>query len=240
MRKWFLILGVAMALAALIGGLAVASAQGNGKDGSDVKYCCDEWLMGTVMGKTGTAGSGTITLLPRGEGATVDITVNGETVYKACRAAWNEVGFDDIEYGDWIAVCMDDGAAGVVVLLEAPFHLNLNGNVTAVNGNTVTVTTGAGGNYTIDLTNAGVDITGIEEGQPVRLTIGSAAPAFNGFFPGLHLGWFIGKGNAGIGPFMGDKDIGGKLEQFRERLEQKLETKIQQKLQQRLQSRFSN
>jgi hypothetical protein len=192
------------------------------------------------MGKTGTAGSGTIELLPRGESATVDITVNGETVYKACRAAWNEVGFDDIDYGDWITVCMDDGAAGVVVLLEAPFHLNLNGNVTAVNGNTVTVTTGSGGNYTIDLTNAGVDITGIEEGQPVRLTIGSAAPAFNGCLPGLHLGWFIGKGNAGIGPLMEDKDIKGKLEQFRERLEQKLETKIQQKLQQRLQSRFAD
>jgi len=234
MRKRFMILGVVLAVAALIGGLAVASAQGNGNGGSDAKYSCDEWLMGTVMGKTGTAGSGTITLLPRGQSANISITVTGETVYKAWRAAWDEVGFNDIEYGDWIAVCMEDGAAGVVVLLEAPFHLNLNGNVTAVNGNKVTVTTGSGGNYTIDLTNAGVDITGIEEGQPVRLTIGSPAPALNRYLHGLHLGWFIGKGKAGIDPLRGN--IEGKMEQFRERLE----TSIQQKLQQRLQSKFAD
>ena len=240
MRKWFLILGVAVALVALIGGLAVASAQGNGNDGSDVKCSCDEWLMGAVMGKTGTAGNGTITILPRGESVNINITVNGETVYKAWMALWNEVGFDDIEYGDWIAVYTDDGVAKVVVLLEAPFHLNLNGNVTAVSGNTVTVTTGSGGNYTIDLTNAGVDITGIQEGQPVRLTIGSTAPAFNRHLPGLHFGWFIGKGNAGIGPLMEGKDIEGKLEQFKDKLEQKLGPRIQQKLQQKWQNRFAD
>jgi len=202
MKKWVLVFGAIVALVALVGGLTVASAQGNRNGWSDVKCSCDEWLMGTVMGKTGSAGNGEIELLPRGESATVDITVNGETVYKASMAPWNDVGFNDIEYGDWIAVCIDDDAAKVMVLIEAPFHLNLNGNVTAVSGKTITVTTGSGGNYTIDLTNAGVDVTGIQEGQPVRLTIGSAAPAFNRCLTGLHLGWFIGKGNAGIGLFM--------------------------------------
>lgn len=238
MKKVFLILGVVVAVVALVGGLTVAYAQGN--SGSGVDRPCDEWLLGTVMGKTGSSGNGTIVLLPRGESATVDITVNGETVYKAWMAPWNDVGFDNIEYGDWIAVCMDDGAAKVVALLEAPFRLNLNGNVTAVSGNTITVTTGSGGNYTIDLTNSGVDVTGIQEGQPVRLTIGSAAPAFNRYFPGLHLGWFIGKGNAGIGPLMKGKDIEEKLEQFREKLEQKFGPKIQQKLQQRWQNRLAD
>jgi len=240
MKKVFLVLGVVVALVALVGGLTVAYAQGNGNGGSGVDRPCDERLLGTVMGETGSAGNGTIELLPRGESATVDITVNGETVYKAWRAPWNDVGFADIEYGDWIAVCVDDGVAKVVTLLETPFHLNLNGNVTAVSGNIVTVTTASGGNYTINLTNAGVDVTGIKEGQPVRLTIGSAAPAFDGFFPGLHLGWFIGKGNAGTGPLMKGKDIEGKLEQFRERLEQKFVPKIQQKLQQRWQNRFDD
>jgi hypothetical protein len=240
MRKWFLVLGVVVSLVALIGGLAVASAQGKGNDGSDVRCSCDEWLMGTVMGKTGTAGSGIIELLPRSESTTVDITVNEETVYKAWMAAWNEVGFDDIEYGDWIAVCTDDGVAKMMVLLEVPFHLNLNGNVTAVSGNTVTVTTGSGGNYTIDLTNAGVNVAGIQEGQPVNLTIGSAVPAFNRFFPGLHFGWFIGKGNAGIVPLIKGKAIEGKLEQFREKLEQKLEFKIQQRLQQNRHNRSAD
>ena len=240
MKKWVLVFGVIVALVALVGGLTVASAHGNGNGGSDTKCSCDEWLMGTVMGKTGSAGNGAIELLPCGESATVDITVNGETVYKAWMAPWNDVGFDNIQYGDWIAVCIDDDVPKVVVLMEAPFNLNLNGNVTAVSGNTVTVTTGSGGNYTIDLTNAGVDVTGIQEGQPVRLTIGGAAPAFNRCLPGLHLGWFIGKGNAGIGPLMKGKDIEGKLEQFREKLEQKLGPKIQQKLQQKWQNRFAN
>lgn len=238
MKKLLLILIIAAGVAAIIGGLAVAGAQGNVDGDSNVKHCCDEWILGTVMGKTGSADSGVFEVLPRGQSETIDITTDEETVYKTSAYPWSDAGFDDIEYGDWIAVCMAESVARVVTLLDTPFHLNLNGNVTAVSGNTITVTTGSGGNYTIDLTNAGVDVTGVREGQPVRLSIGSAAPVFTRCFPRFHPGWFIGKCNAGA--TLGFKDTEGKLEQFRERIEFKFAPGIQERLQRIWQNRFAD
>lgn len=229
MRKLVLIIGVIAALVALVGGLTVANAQGKGQGATNLNLTplCDEQMLGTVMGKTGSAANGIITLLPRGESATVNITVNDATVYRVWMAALQEVAFGDIEYGDWVAVCLENGVAKLVVLLEAPFHIGLHGNVTDVNGAVITVTTGSGGNFTINLTNAGVDVTGIQEGQPVTLTIGRPAIALYRWLPGLHLGWFIGKKGVGPGCWLEGKDIEGKLERFQERFEQKFQQRLE-------------
>ncbi len=234
MKRLVLIFCVVAALIALVGGLAVANAQGNGQGTTNPALRCDEKVLGTVMGKTGSAENGNITLLPRGESATVNITVNNATVYRFWMAAWQKVTFESIEYGDWVAVCLENGVAKLVVLLEAPFHLGLRGKVSDVNGSVITVTTCSGGNFTIDLTNAGVDVTGIQEGQPVTLTIGKPAAALYRWLPGLHLGWFIGKRGVGPGCWLEDKDIEGKLERFQERFEQKFQQRLE-----RWQDRFA-
>lgn len=221
MKKVLLILGVLVVIAALFGGGTIAYAQGKGKSVNQGNLTCDQWLMGTVMGNTTNDEGGTITLLPRGESATVNIAVNGDTEYKAWLAPRQKVTFADIAYGDWIALCIENNVARVVVLLGVSFHLDLEGNVTAVNGNVVTVHT-EDGDLTINL-SGGVDgnLTGAV-GQPVKLTIGKPeTQVLERYLPGLRLGWLIGRGYMGLGPEM--KDNGGKLERFRERLEQRLE-----------------
>jgi hypothetical protein len=221
MKKVLLVLGLVLALAALAGGLAVAYADDNGNGGSQSSQVCDSWLMGTIMGKTGTAEAGTITVLPKGESATVNISVNGSTLYRAWMAQWQDVDFGDLNYGDWIAICLDGNTAKVVVLLEAPYRLHLEGNVTAVNGSVVTVHTAQGGNFTINLSNAGVDISGIQAGQPVTLTIGKQAPLFGRFFPGLRMGRIMGMGQRGLGTWMEKHEA--QIEKLQQRFEQKLE-----------------
>jgi hypothetical protein len=227
MKKVVLVFCVIAALVALVGGLTVANAQGKGQGAANAAPACCERLLGTVIGKTGDAGNGTITLIPRGESTTVNITVNDTTVYRVWMAAWQQITFESIGYGDWVAVCLEDGVAKLVVLLEAPFRLGLRGNVTDINGAVITVTTCSGGNFTIDLTNAGIDVTGIQEGQPVTLTIGRPIVALYRWLPGLHLGWFIG--NKGVGPDcrLEGKDIEGKLERFQERFEQKFQQRLE-------------
>jgi hypothetical protein len=87
------------------------------------------------------------------------------------------VGFDKLGSGDWVAVCANNGAASLVVLLEIPekpFYLRLEGNVTAVNGNVISGNTKGGGNFTINLTGGG-NFTGAA-GQPIVLDIGKNGP----------------------------------------------------------------
>jgi hypothetical protein len=93
--------------------------------------------------------------------------------------------------------------------------------VTAISSGIVTVTTKGGGTFTINLSNAGVDISGIQVGQPVSLTIGKQVSFFERYFPGLHLGWYIGNGNQGVGPLMNGKDLQNKMENLRQKLEQR-------------------
>ena len=221
MKKVFLVLGLVLALAAMASGLTVAFAQGNGNGGSQWSQGCENGLMGTIMGKTGTAEAGTISVLPRGQSATINITVNSSTEYRAWMAQWQDVNFGSLDYGDWIAVCLDGNVAKVVVLLEAPYRLNLEGNVTAVNGSVVTVHTAQGGNFTINLSNAGVDISGIQAGQPVTLTIGKQVPVMGRLLPGLKMGWLMGKAQHGMGSWM--KNHEEQMENLQQKLEQKLE-----------------
>jgi len=225
MKRALLSMGVMMVLAAMVGGVTVAYAQGNGNGENDVNRPCDQWQIGTVMGKAWNAQAGTITLLPRGESTNISITVNGDTEYRAWMANWEEVSFDKIKYGDWIAVCLDEGVANVVILLEAPYRLHLEGNVTAVSGSVVTVQTGEGGNFTINLTNAGVSTSGIEVGQPVSLTIGKQVPLYGRFASGLRLGWSIGRGNQGVVPRM--KNYEQRLEKFQEKFQQRIEQRFE-------------
>lgn len=221
MKKVLLVLGVLVAMAALASGLTVAYAQGNSNGASQWIQSCDNGLMGTIMEKTGTAEAGTITVLPRGESATVDITVNSSTEYRAWMAQWQDVDFGKLKYGDWIAVCLDGNIAKVVVLLEVPYRLNLVGNVTDVNSGLVTVHTAQGGNFTINLSNAGVDISGIEVGQPVTLTIGKQVPVIGRLLPGLQMGWLMGKAQNSLGNWMKNREA--QVEKLQQQLEQKLE-----------------
>ena len=201
MKKVWLILGVVVAIVALGMGMTSAFAQDNGNGGSSRSLFCDEWLLGEIQGDPGDPIDDVINLVPRDGGMLVEIWVDGNTSYKAWMAPWQEVTFDSLEDSDWIAVCLkDDDVAKVVILLEAPqkpFYLKLEGNVTAVNGN-VTVLTDHG-TFTIDL--SGIDVEGmginlddLEIDQPVTLTIGEYRPPLWRHYPGLHLGWFLGKG----------------------------------------------
>ena len=244
MKKWMLILGVLAALAVLVAGVAPAYAQGMGNAVKPVKLYCDEWLMGKISGKSVDAGNGTIRLESQQGDIEVNIIVNGDTVYKAWMVSWEVVTFNSLAVGDWMAACTEDGIAKRVILLKSPLsplYMRIAGNVTAVNGGQVTVTTDDGDTYTIGiLSNAGVDTKDIKVGEPVRLTIGRCVPFFGRYFPGLHLGWFIGEGNQGagpqgVGPWIKNKDFQGKLEKFREKYRERFEQRFQ-----RWQERFGD
>lgn len=177
MKKMLLILGVLVAVVALASGMTIAYAKGNGNDVKQGNQPCERLLTGTIMQVTGNAGAGTITLLPRGESTTGNITVNSDTKYRVWLAPNQKIGLEDLAYGDWIAVCANNGAASLVVLLEIPekpFYLRLEGNVTAVNGNVISGNTKGGGNFTINLTGGG-NFTGAA-GQPIVLDIGKNGP----------------------------------------------------------------
>jgi len=217
MKKIWLILGVVVAIVALGMGMTSAFAQDNGNGGTSRSLFCDEWLLGEIQGDP--AGS-VINLLPRDGGMLVEIWVDENTSYKAWMAPWQEVTFDSLEDSDWIAVCIKDGVAKVVTLLEAPqkpFHLTLVGNVTAVTGQQITVGIGEGNTFTLDLSSSGVDTTGIEEGQSVRLTIGEYRTLLSRYCPVLPLGRFLGKGPLELAPRM--RHFGGVLESLKQRFE---------------------
>jgi len=215
MKKLLLILGVLVALVALASGVTIAYAKGNGNgNGNGVQLqertqLCDQLLLGTVIQVNAEAG--TITLLPRGESTNVNITVNSDTRYRSWIVPNQEVTFDDLGYGGWIAVCANNNVASLVVLLqvpEKPFQLRLQGNVTAVNGNVITGNVKGGGTFTIDLTGVSGNFIGAA-GQPIELNIGKNVPPAWGLFQGLALrnlgaeigvwmrnhGWMMGRGD---------------------------------------------
>jgi hypothetical protein len=218
MKKVLLILGVLVVVAALAGGVSIAYAKGNGNgNGNGVQLqerdqLCDQLLLGTIMQKTGNATAGTIVLLPRGGNTTVNIMVNSDTAYRQMpRPNGGEVTFNDLGYGDWIAVCANNNIARLIVLLQVPakpFSLKLQGNVTAVNGNIITGNIAGGGTFTIDLTGQSGNYTGAV-GQPVELNIGKDGPPTWGLLQGLTMrnlgteiglwmknhGWMIGRGD---------------------------------------------
>jgi hypothetical protein len=229
MKRTLLILSVVLAVVVVTVGITPALADDNGDNVKQVKPSCNEWLMGTIEAKSGTAGNGTIELASQKGDIEVTISVSGDTVYRAWLAPWGNVTFESLEVGDWIAICVEDGLAKLVILLEPPqkpFCLKLVGNVTAVTGNLVTVTTAQGTTYTVDLSNVGGNFTGAL-GQPVTLSIGRCVPFLSRCFPGLHLGWFIGKGNQGVGPWIKNKDFQGKLETFREKFRERYERRFE-------------
>jgi hypothetical protein len=216
MKKMLLILGVLVIVGALAGGMTVAYAKGNGNgngNGNEVQQrtqLCDELLTGTIMQVIGNAGSGTITLLPRGESTTGNITVNSDTKYRVWMAPNQDIGFGSLGYGDWIAVCINNGVARAVILLESPerpFYLKLEGNVTAVNGNVITGNINGGGNFTINLTGVGGNFTGAA-GQPIVLDIGKNGPPAWGILQGPNMKRLM----EGIGLWM--KNHEGKMWQF--------------------------
>jgi hypothetical protein len=177
---------------ALAGGVTVAYAKGNGNgngNGNGVKQgnqLCEKLLMGTIIHVLGNAEAGTITLLPRGESTNVNISVNSDTKYRVWMAPNQDIGFGSLGDGDWIAVCINNGVARAVVLLETPgrpFYLRLEGNVTAVNGNVITGNINGGGTFTIDLTGVGGNFTGAA-GQPIVLDIGKKGPPAWGILQG--------------------------------------------------------
>jgi len=177
MKKMLLILGVLVAVVALASGMTIAYAKGNGNDVKQGNQPCRNLVLGTVMGTAGNATNGTITLLPRGQNANQTIDVNSDTKYSLWMVPNQSVGFDKLGSGDWVAVCANNGAASLVVLLEIPekpFYLRLEGNVTAVNGNVISGNTKGGGNFTINLTGGG-NFTGAS-GQPIVLDIGKNGP----------------------------------------------------------------
>ena len=109
------------------------------------------------------------------------------------RSTWlrsnQDVTFDSLGYGDWIAVCIGNGTAKLVVLLqvpEKPFYLSLEGNVTAVNGNTITGNLKGGGSFTLSLNGVSGNFTGAA-GQPIEINIGKNSPPAWGIFQGLSL-----------------------------------------------------
>lgn len=226
MKKVFIILGVLMAVAVLASGVTIAYAKDNENGMRPSKSFIDEWLMGKVDAvNVNSMGNGTITVELNFQGNTskVDVTVNSDTKYRSWSAPWQDITFAAIENGDLVAVYLSNHVAKEVVLLKAPFRLQLGGNVTAVSGAIVTVTTKGGGNFSINLSNAGVDISGIQVGQPVSLTIGKQVSFFEKYFPGLHLGWYIGNGNQWLGPLMKNKDLENRMENLRQKLEQRYE-----------------
>jgi len=235
MKKVWLILGVVVAMVALGTGITSAFAQDNGNGGTLPSLFCDEWLLGEIQGDP--AGS-VINLLPRNEVTPVVITVDEEdTEYRAWMAPWQEVTFGSLDDGDWIAVCLKDGAAKVVILLEAPqkpFYLKLEGNVTGVHGQQVTMEIGGGNTLTMDLSNSGVDTTGIEEGQSVRLTIGEYRPLLWRHYPSLHLGWFLEKGRLELAPRM--RHLEGVLESLKQRFENWQDQRILESFKQRFEN----
>jgi hypothetical protein len=190
-KKVLLILGVLVAVVALASGMAIAYAKGNGNgnEGQQRTPLCDQLLLGTIMQKTGNATAGTITLMPRGGNTTVNITVNSDTRYRTWLRPNQDVTFDSLEYGDWIAVCIGNGTARLVVLLqvpEKPFYLGLEGNVTAVNGSVITGNINGGGTFTINLTGVSGNFTGAA-GQPIELNIGKNSPPAWGMLQGLSM-----------------------------------------------------
>jgi len=194
MKKILLILGVLVVVAALASGVSIAYANngnGNGNNNGNAvqqrTQLCDELLAGTIMQVTGNAAAGTITLLPRGESTTVNITVNSDTTYRVLLAPRQQVGFEDLAYGDWIAVCVNNGAARTVVLLEAPerpFHLSLEGNVTFASNGVISGNINGGGTFTISGVSG--NITGAV-GQPIELNIGKNSPPAWGLLQGLNM-----------------------------------------------------
>ncbi len=216
MKKTLLILGVLVAVVALASGMTIAYAKGNGNGNGNAlqqrTQLCDQLLLGTIIQVTGNASAGTITLLPRGESTTVNITVNSDTKYRQMpRPNGGEVTFNDLGYGDWIAVCANNNVARLIVLLQVPakpFSLKLQGNVTAVNGNIITGNINGGGTFTIDMTGVGGNYTGAA-GQPIELNIGKNGPPTWGLLQGLTMrnlgaeiglwmknhGWMMGRGD---------------------------------------------
>jgi hypothetical protein len=193
MKKILLILGALVVVAVLASGVSIAYAKGNGNNnGNGVQLQertqpCDQLLLGTIMQKTGNATDGTITLLPRGGNTTVNIAVNSDTDYRTWLRPKQEVTFDDLGYGDWIAICANNNVARLVILVqvpEKPFHLKLEGNVIAVNGNIISGNISGGGTFTIDLTGVSGNFTGAA-GQPIELNIGKNVPPAWGLFQGL-------------------------------------------------------
>jgi hypothetical protein len=226
MKKVLIILSVLMAVAVLASGVTIAYAKDNGNGMKPSKSFSDEWLMGTVDAiNVNSVGNGTITVESNFQGNTskVDATVNSDTKYRSWSAPSQDITFAALEKGDWVAVYLSNHVAKEVILLEAPFRLQLGGNVTAISSGIVTVTTKGGGTFTINLSNAGVDISGIQVGQPVSLTIGKQVSFFERYFPGLHLGWYIGNGNQGVGPLIKNNDLANKMENLRQKLEQRYE-----------------
>ena len=195
MKKILLILGVLVIVAVLAGGLSIAYAKGSGSgNGNGLQLqernrLCDQLLLGTIMQTNGNAAAGTITLLPRGGNTTVNITVNSDTKYRQMpRPNEGQVTFNDLGYGDWIAVCANNNnVAKLIVLLQAPakpFYLKLEGNVTAVNGNIISGTIKGGGTFTVNLTGVSGNYTGAA-GQPIEINIGKNGPPTWGLIQGL-------------------------------------------------------
>ena len=211
MKKMLLILGVLVIIGALVSGMTVAYAKGNGNGVKQGNQLCEELLTGTIIQVTGNAEAGTITLLPRGGNTTVNIVVNSDTKYRVWMAPNQKIGFEDLAYGDWIAVCIKNGVARTVVLLETPerpFYLKLEGNVTAVNGNVITGNINGGGNFTINLTGGvGGNFTHAA-GQPIVLDIGKNGPPAWGILQGPNMKRLM----QGIGLWM--KNHEGKMWQF--------------------------
>ena len=212
MKKMLLILGVLVIIGALVSGMTVAYAKGNGNGVKQGNQPCEEVLTGTIMDMqvTGNAEAGTITLLPRGGNTTVNIVVNSDTKYRVWMAPNQDIGFGSLGYGDWIAVCIKNGVARTVVLLETPerpFYLKLEGNVTAVNGNVITGNIDGGGNFTINLTGVGGNFTRAA-GQPIVLDIGKNGPPAWGILQGPNMKRLM----QGIGLWM--KNHEGKMWQF--------------------------
>lgn len=91
----------------------------NGNGGTSGSLFCGEWLLGEIQVDPT---SDVINLVPRGGGTPIPIMVDRDaTNYRAWMAPWQEVTFNSLDEGDWIAVCIkDDGVAKVVILLEVP------------------------------------------------------------------------------------------------------------------------
>lgn len=186
-KKMLLILGVLVAVVALASGMTIAYAKGNGNNANQGILNCKNLVLGTVMGTVGTAGNGTITLLPRGQNTNQTINVNSDTKYTVWMAANQSVGFGTLEYGDWIAVCSNNGVANLVVELEAPvtpFYLRLQGNVTSASGGVISGNIEGGGIFTISGVSG--NITGAL-GEPIVLNIGKYDPPAPVLLHGLNM-----------------------------------------------------
>jgi len=110
MKKVWLILGVVVALVALGMGITSAYAQNDGNGGTSPSRFCEGWLLGEIQGDPDPTDN-VINLVPRGGDMSVEITVDGDTNYRAWMAPWQEVTLGSLDEGDWIALCIEDGAA---------------------------------------------------------------------------------------------------------------------------------